>query len=242
MFSKMFLMSRIHYGAKLIAVHRRRESHTRREDKKSFFDSFTNSQDDKKKVSLDLFVSLPPFPPRGRLLLSYLIFPLVPLFSRSSFFLFLSLSLRSRFSPPLPLFLAPSIFSQSPSPFFHLFPNCLYVRPLRTKEGETGADNDLMYGPVMSLVGGRTPLFPLRNEEQITRVDRITRQRKVRKHEIFIRKIPARAALHPVSMYSNRLRRYRDTRARKRAARNTFNKRDSFYLTANGSLAIGTLR
>lgn len=62
---------------------------------------FTNSQDDKKKYLLICSSPfLPPFPPRGRLLLSYLIFPLVPLFSRSSFFLFLSLSLRSRFSPP----------------------------------------------------------------------------------------------------------------------------------------------
>lgn len=218
MFSKMFLTPRIHYGAKLIhCSSQANRTHVARIKNRSLILSRIR-RTIKKKVSLDLFVSLPPslLLPSLRAVVSCsrtssfpsFHFPLV----HHSFSFSPSRSALASL-PPLPLFLAPSIFSQSPSPFFHLFPNCLYVRPLRTKEGETGADNDLMYGPVMSLVGGRTPLFPLRNEEQITRVDRITRQRKVRKHEIFIRKIPARAAFHPVSMYSNRLRRYRDTRS-----------------------------
>lgn len=112
-------------------------------------------------MSLDLFPFV--FPDPRRLFLPHL-------FPRSSF----SSSIISSLSPSLPpplslslfllqllclsyLFLAISFF-----PFFRLFPNCLSPsRPAERRREKSDADNDLMYGPVMSLVGGRTlPPFP----------------------------------------------------------------------------------
>lgn len=134
----------------------------------------------------------------------------------------LILSLVHHFLPlshPLsPFYLFAISFLPSPLPLLLLFPSLsepsrssVYTRPLRTKEGETGADNDLMYGPVMSLVGGPSaflsppsslPLpairrfLPLRNEEQITRVDRITGGGK---HAKFcIREIPVRDIIRSI--------------------------------------------
>lgn len=129
-----------------------------------------------KKAPL-LICSAPFFPFAIISFLSYLIFSLVSLFPRPSF------SLAPSFS-----FL--SIFSQSPSPFFHLFSNCLSlsVSPRRMKEGETGADNDLMYGPVMSLVDGQTPLFPRATRNRLHGSIGLL-AKESRKREIFARKI-----------------------------------------------------
>lgn len=84
----------------------------------------------------------------------------------------------------LPLFLSFHLSTIS----FPLFPSLselsLSVSPLRTKEGGTGADNDLMYGPVMSLVGGQTPLFPLATRNRLHGSIGLS-TKESRKHEIF---------------------------------------------------------
>lgn len=56
------------------------------------------------------------------------------------------------------------------------------------KEGETGTDNDLMYGPVMSLVDGQTPLFPRATRNRLHGSIGLL-AKESRKHEIFARKI-----------------------------------------------------
>lgn len=81
-------------------------------------------------------------------------------------------------------FLFPSFHNLLP-PFSISFRTAsLSVSPFRTKEGETSADNDLMYGPVMSLVGGQTPLFPRATRNRLHGSIGLS-TKESRKHEIF---------------------------------------------------------
>lgn len=110
--------------------------------------------------------------------------PLIPhIFPRFSFPSSIILP-RSLFLFPFYLFtisfpLFPSLFELSLS---------LSVSPRRMKEGETGADNDLMYGPVMSLVDGQTPLFPRATRNRLHGSIGLL-AKESRKREIFARKI-----------------------------------------------------
>jgi len=100
-----------------------------------------------------------------------------------------------RFSFPSSIILLRSLFL---FPFylftisFPLFPSLfelsLSVSPFQMKEGETGADNDLMYGPVMSLVDGQTPLFPRATRNRLHGSIGLL-VKESRKREIFARKI-----------------------------------------------------
>lgn len=111
--------------------------------------------------------------------------PLIPhIFPRSSFpssiilprslFLFSFLSFHNLL-PPFPI-------------SFRTVSLSLSVSPLRMKEGETGTDNDLMYGPVMSLVDGQTPLFPRAARNRLYGSIGLL-AKESRKHETFTRKM-----------------------------------------------------